>query len=73
MPVDRSQLRRIIDKMEAWMNQVEEQRAREDAENEKEQLIDPLAAPCQPFSDGDRPEKSAPQAIHGEGRKDLFH
>jgi hypothetical protein len=40
MPVDRSQLRRIIDKMEAWMNQVEEQRAREDAENEKEQLID---------------------------------
>jgi hypothetical protein len=67
MPVDRSQLRRIIDKLETWMDQVEEQRAREDAaENEKEQLVDPLAAPQQPFSDG------APQMIHGEGKRDLF-
>jgi hypothetical protein len=70
MPIDRSQLRRMIDSMERAMTRMEcDQKARHDAEDREyeEQFTNPLdAPPCAPFSD------SPPAHIHGYPRKDLF-
>jgi hypothetical protein len=76
MPLDRSQVGRMIDSMERALTRMEQnQEARHDAEDreQEEDCDDELAegntfpTPKQPpFSDG------APQRIHGTGREDLF-
>jgi hypothetical protein len=75
MPVDRSQLRRMIDKMETALSIMErQQEARQkvlddecDEEINEEQFINPLDAPPNaPFAD------SPPEKIHGEGKQDEF-
>ena len=72
MPVDRSQLRRMIDSMEKALTIMEaNQKVRHDAENrEMEEDCDftnPLDAPREaPFAD------SPPAHIHGQPKKDLF-
>ena len=72
MPVDRSQLRRMIDSMERALTRMEEeQRLRFDAEDREMEencgITNPLDAPPEaPFAD------SPPSHIHGQPRKDLF-
>ena len=72
--VDRTKLRRMIEKMEDFLDSIEvEQKERHDAEDRKlgedcgYDIINPLEAPpSPPFSD------SPPAQIHGQGKRDLF-
>jgi hypothetical protein len=71
MPIDKSQLQRIIECMDSLisrLDKLEKRRAVNDADevqDPNEEIDDPLDAPPQPFSDGVRDERSPPQRIHG--------
>lgn len=81
MPVNRSQLQRMIARMEEALSIMEKQQeARQDAldrefeedcRDEEEQFINPLDAPPNPpFSDGIH--GGPPAHIHDQPRRDLF-